>query len=1109
MRRRPASAFLGLLLVAGPLRSDEAADREALKREIQALRRDPIAMGDPGWRAWTPGGPACAGVMSRLWSAVAANECGEESAKILRENYDIGWAAYQAMFHSGTARETAWQALEAAAAVLGTGTSLFKCLGKTYVRFKIPPGVDQNDALTRVEAIGDLLDLHELVTSVDGLMRSGKGVAALGDTGREVAENTVNQVASGISQSEGWFENIQKALETFHVHQEAAVAFDGKKAEDLAASCAFEVALIDLEALERRSIEYLEVTRRWVTEHEQQAFCEVVTSSAWSAGQRELGAHPAARNRVVGANLLEGRARSLLDGVREQRQRVASRARAGIERRDRLADDLRSLTTELLSAGECGDATAAVRRLDAWSADACFDVAWASSGLAGSPRELRDQLLAQISAQAAFFDAVTQADREARAEAAACRFDAARQLVADRLARFDRQWAPHSVSAMIPCWAPPRRGEPYPLDKLRADLSEAERKIAAATTAAAAAAARARERSAACAWSEAMAALDDMAAAVGEIACPPGHAERDRWTQALASERAAIEARWQAVAPRQTAYVAAWRDLLQSVEESLFTAEQPQEAGRCAAADRVTEMVGVGAGMAPPAECPPPEELAGFRERLADAGRRAESARKLGRADFDRLDRQAADALRRCASDELGRSIGDLERLPVLCGADRDAALARHRGEHEKLVRRIDDFRARIDPLAREWAAASERCSIPGLAEVAGKIVEWLSDSCVLPELSTADRARVRALVAHTPDSVEALASRRETLRGMVKAKIVLAEGYLHTAEAAARAGTDPTHDRRQVERLVGDAFADVASTTTVPHACVEDLLERLSALRPRLEAILASLPPMTDPSDCSAWPGTQATPHPATGRIQCNCPGGTAWSVVSRQCLALSAGGGEGDAPATIDCSAYPGTLARPDPGRGWVCRCPVGDFDAALGRCVVPEERMPDPRTTGAGIGGSESAFCELAYNLIRYALARGDRAQANAQAATARAAGCTGVDSALGPSGGGGGGTVDHGGGSVSSRNVQICVIDRNSILDDHYDLYVNGAISGAVRNPEGGQTCFPAFLRGGDNLIELRMVREMGKSTALVISLNGGEYEGSFSGSHDHHWTISAP
>jgi hypothetical protein len=435
--------------------------------------------------------------------------------------------------------------------------------------------------------------------------------------------------------------------------------------------------------------------------------------------------------------------------------------------------------------------------------------------------------------------------------------------------------------------------------------------------------------------------------------------------------------------------------------------------------------------------------------------------------------------------------------------------VARRRGEHQELEERIADFRGRMNPLGREWAVAYEKCSIPGLAEAAGRIVEWLQDRCVRQALSPAELVRVDAFISRTPEEVEALAARREALRASLKAKIVIAEGYLHTAEEAARTGHDSTHDRLQVERVVAEAFGEVVAAIRVPHICVDDLMERLSGLRPRLETVLATLPPMDDPSDCSKWPGTTARPHPATGRIQCQCDAGQAWSKVYSRCLPLAAGSAAGGgAPLAIDCSAYPGTLARREPSGEWRCRCPVGEWDDALGRCITPTERLPDPTADGTGVGGSESGFCELAYNLIRYALARGDRAAAESQASMARAAGCSGVDAAIGPSGTGGG-TVDHGEGRVSSRNVQICVIDRNSVLDDHFDLFVNGAMTGAVRNPEGGQTCFPGFLRGGSNLIELKLVREMGKSTALVISLNGGEYEGSFSGSHDHRWTISAP
>ena len=101
------------------------------------------------------------------------------------------------------------------------------------------------------------------------------------------------------------------------------------------------------------------------------------------------------------------------------------------------------------------------------------------------------------------------------------------------------------------------------------------------------------------------------------------------------------------------------------------------------------------------------------------------------------------------------------------------------------------------------------------------------------------------------------------------------------------------------------------------------------------------------------------------------------------------------------------------------------------------------------------------------------------------------------------------ADEGGGDVSSRNVRICVVDVNSVLDDHYDLHVNGRYVGAVHNIEGGSTCYNVMLMPGNNKVQLRLVKKMGKDTRLKIDINGGEFLGEFTGTHTHNWTINAP
>ena len=116
---------------------------------------------------------------------------------------------------------------------------------------------------------------------------------------------------------------------------------------------------------------------------------------------------------------------------------------------------------------------------------------------------------------------------------------------------------------------------------------------------------------------------------------------------------------------------------------------------------------------------------------------------------------------------------------------------------------------------------------------------------------------------------------------------------------------------------------------------------------------------------------------------------------------------------------------------------------------------------------------------------------------------AAVAAGGAAAAGGGGGGGGGT------DVTSHDVTICVIDHNSVQDDYYDLYVNGAYIGHVNNPTGGTTCHSATLRSGSNSIQLRLTEVQCCGTLLTITINPGGWEKKFSGTHDHEWTVTVP
>lgn len=102
-----------------------------------------------------------------------------------------------------------------------------------------------------------------------------------------------------------------------------------------------------------------------------------------------------------------------------------------------------------------------------------------------------------------------------------------------------------------------------------------------------------------------------------------------------------------------------------------------------------------------------------------------------------------------------------------------------------------------------------------------------------------------------------------------------------------------------------------------------------------------------------------------------------------------------------------------------------------------------------------------------------------------------------------------TSFDGSGKVSSLTVFITIYDHNSIQDDYYDLFVNGVFLGSVKNPTGGKVTYKAFLEQGENTIELRLTKTMGKNTLLKINVSPGNFEQEFSGSRNHNYLIYAP
>ena len=72
-----------------------------------------------------------------------------------------------------------------------------------------------------------------------------------------------------------------------------------------------------------------------------------------------------------------------------------------------------------------------------------------------------------------------------------------------------------------------------------------------------------------------------------------------------------------------------------------------------------------------------------------------------------------------------------------------------------------------------------------------------------------------------------------------------------------------------------------------------------------------------------------------------------------------------------------------------------------------------------------------------------------------------------------------------------------------------MFLNNSRIGAVNLTEGGEQCYNVTLNSGNNLLELRLTKEMGAGTRLEIVLNDGEARAEFTGSTNHRWNIAAP
>jgi len=510
------------------------------------------------------------------------------------------------------------------------------------------------------------------------------------------------------------------------------------------------------------------------------------------------------------------------------------------------------------------------------------------------------------------------------------------------------------------------------------------------------------------------------------------------------------------------------------------------------------------------------DQLEEARSRVEEARAgitEVENRRAQGAAILTEADRRAADAPETAETLEAIGALNDLQATMetteenVAPCAD-EATVS----DIDPAAEAADEIQTRLDDLISRLQTARQTLTESGLGEGLEAMAAEASSLLEFTEVFL-DTIRNRAQDAHDcADRAErsSVASDAVTMPNLVGQSETLAVAWLEDLglhPIPQDAGPAPSLDKK--EKVAAQSHPP---NTSLP-AGATVLLFVYAAPAPPPEPDPLPAPSFTQAVCDHRWPGTVLTRDPATGADNCQCPSGTAWSVVKNTCLSL----GGLPPPRMANCNHMPGTIRNPATG---ACSCPVGAWDPNLGRCVdtaAPgrEREIEDRR---------KAATCEKLFSdmlVFRRNPSSIYQQMADNAEREARAMGCDAGRIAEASGTGGGGAdapptpvtgpveTEDEGEAHVSSRHVKICIVDVNDILDDHYDLFVNGAYIGSVANPEGGTTCHGASLRSGPNSLALNLVATRGKSTFLAISINNGEFEASFGGSNNHVWSLIAP
>lgn len=402
-------------------------------------------------------------------------------------------------------------------------------------------------------------------------------------------------------------------------------------------------------------------------------------------------------------------------------------------------------------------------------------------------------------------------------------------------------------------------------------------------------------------------------------------------------------------------------------------------------------------------------------------------------------------------------------------------------GEVQNLVARAGELTARLDGLRRTLGAEGLREKLRGAAAEAASLVE-LCEAFLESIVNRAADARACLARARSAIAAPALVVVPDLL-GKTRAMAEAWLGDLGLSPVVTTGdGAPPSGEPGRVASQTHPAGSRVPAGSFVGVTVWGPRAAAVPAAPPALPVppapLLPPAPAGLTQADCDRdWPGTVLTRDAGTTR--CGCPSGTAWSKVSRGCLALP-GGTAGGARTLGGCSHMPGTIRDSRTGE---CRCALGTWDAAQGRCVdtAAAAREADVAAKRAAAdcenlfsrmkiyrGSSDSLSRSMAAEAEREARAKGCDAARIADAKGPAAPPPVGGGTGSGPPAGGGSGTGGGGRGSATCQITEqpggaggVTLVYEQTALGNHTNVYVFTAPKEEAGNVQAHWSSQPGF------------------------------------------------